>query len=93
MNKINDCLSDICEHYGVNVFISVFKSYVFEFINITNKINSGILLDDDLKCQLFIKLIDLELTLDVIKSKFIDDDNKFIEIYNEKISNLMEEIK
>lgn len=97
MNKINDCLSNICEYYGVDVFISVFKSYVIEFINITNNItngiNSGIALDDDLKCQAFIKLIDLELTLDVIKSNFIDDDNKFIEIYNEKISDLMEEIK
>lgn len=92
MNKINNCLSDICEYYGVDVFIGVFKSYILELSRIINKINCEIP-DDDLKNQAFVKIIDLELTLDVIKSKFIDDDNKFIEIYNEKISNLMEKIK
>lgn len=91
MNEIN-ILKDIGDYYGIDTFFSVSKSYFFELIDIINKLNTENI-DDDLKNQLLIKIIDVELTLDVIKSKFIEDDKKLNEIYNNKIYNLMEEMK
>lgn len=92
MNEINIYLKDIGEYYGIDTFFGVFVNYAYELYHITNKINTENI-TDDLKNQLIIKIIDIELVLDVIKSKFIEDNKKINEIYNNKIYNLMEGIK